>query len=65
MAVSSAPAAQTVAREGGFWHSRPIRKMRRNPLAITGFSLVVLFILTAILAPLIATPAKTACATLT
>ncbi|AFZ66575.1 ABC transporter permease [Deinococcus peraridilitoris] len=56
MAVSSAPAAQTVAREGGFWHSRPIRKMRRNPLAITGFSLVVLFILTAILAPLIATP---------
>lgn len=56
MAVSSVPAPREQVVKVGFWNSRPIRKLRRNPLAITGFVLVLLFTVMAVFAPLIATP---------
>lgn len=39
-----------------FWESPGIRKLRRNPLAITGLVITISFILIALFAPLIARP---------
>lgn len=39
-----------------FWTSPAMRKLRRNPLAITGLIITLLFALTAVFAPLIARP---------
>ncbi|UTA49956.1 hypothetical protein MSS93_09025 [Deinococcus radiodurans] len=50
---SGGPAA---APARGFWTSPALRKLRRNPLAVTGFVIVLLFGLMALLAPLIAKP---------
>jgi peptide/nickel transport system permease protein len=39
-----------------FWNSRVVRRFRRNKLAVAGLFMVIVFVLTAIFAPLIATP---------
>lgn len=39
-----------------FWKSRPVAKLRRNKLAVAGLIITLLFILTAIFAPLLAKP---------
>lgn len=39
------------------WHSPGLRKLRRNPLALSGLAIMVLFGLIAVFAPLIARPA--------
>ncbi|MCL4454130.1 MAG: ABC transporter permease [Deinococcus sp.] len=41
-----------------FWTSRPVRRFRRNKLAIVGLSLVTLFVLVAVFAPLLAPAPK-------
>lgn len=41
-----------------FWNSRAMRRFRRNRLAVFGLLLVVLFIFTAVFAPLLAPPPK-------
>ncbi|RJF71783.1 MULTISPECIES: ABC transporter permease [Deinococcus] len=43
-------------RWANFWHSPGIRKLRRNPLALSGLAIMLLFLLMAIFAPLIAKP---------
>lgn len=55
--VRKLPAAELeAAPKNTFWQSRPVRRFRRNPLAITGLVIVVLFVLVAIFAPLLAPP---------
>ena len=44
------------SRWQNFWRSAGIRKLRRNPLAVSGFVITVVFFLVAIFAPLIAKP---------
>lgn len=44
------------SRWENFWNSAGVRKLRRNPLAITGLVITLLFFLMAIFAPLIAKP---------
>lgn len=39
-----------------FWHGKPMRKIRRNKLAMAGFFITVLFALMGLFAPLIAAP---------
>lgn len=41
-----------------FWNSRPIRKIRRNKLAVTGLIITLLFVLMSIFAPFIAQPSE-------
>lgn len=43
-------------RWANFWHSPGIRKLRRNPLALTGLAITLVFVLVALFAPLIAKP---------
>lgn len=55
MTVSlSSPPARSRFQE--FWKSRPVAKLRRNKLAVTGLIVTLLFMLTAVFAPLIAKP---------
>jgi peptide/nickel transport system permease protein len=56
MTVSlTAPPARSRFQE--FWKSRPVAKLRRNKLAVTGLLITLLFMLTAVFAPLLAKPA--------
>lgn len=55
MTTISAP-AKAPSRFGNFWASRPVVKLRRNKLAVAGLIMTLLFMLTAIFAPLIAPP---------
>ena len=55
-APTTTPVAPAAAPARGFWTSPALRKLRRNPLAVTGFVIVLLFGLMALLAPLIAKP---------
>jgi peptide/nickel transport system permease protein len=43
-------------KNSSFWESRPVRRFRRNKLAITGLILALAFTIMAIFAPLFATP---------
>lgn len=55
--VTSTPATSGAAPQGrGFWTTPAMRKLRRNPLALSGLVIVLLFGLMALLAPLIARP---------
>ncbi|MEF2276669.1 ABC transporter permease [Deinococcus sp. YIM 134068] len=56
--VSTAPQPKAQARSRWqlFWTSPAVRKLRRNPLAITGLVITLLFCLLALFAPLIAKP---------
>jgi len=45
------------SRFQNFWTSRPVAKLRRNKLAVAGLLITLLFILTAVFAPLLARPA--------
>lgn len=57
MASSASAAVPTKVRNSQtFWTSPGMRKLRRNPLAVTGFVIVTLFFLMALFAPLIAKP---------
>jgi len=59
MSLSSSTSTTTIdtrPEKESFWQSRPIRKLRRNPLAVTGFILVLFFSVVAVFAPLIAPP---------
>lgn len=57
MTTASAPVTlQKRSRWSLFWTSPAVRKLRRNPLAITGLVIALLFTLTAVFAPLIAVP---------
>ncbi len=48
--------AREKSRFQSFWNSPGIRKLRRNPLALTGLAITLLFFLVALFAPLIAKP---------
>lgn len=55
----STSSVQTVApkkERTGWWHSKAMRRFRRNPLAIAGVLLLTLFLLVAIFAPQITAP---------
>jgi peptide/nickel transport system permease protein len=55
--VKELPASELeVKPRSSFWQSRPVRRFRRNPLAVTGLIIVLLFVLAAIFAPLLAPP---------
>ncbi|PYE54515.1 peptide/nickel transport system permease protein [Deinococcus yavapaiensis KR-236] len=57
MAMTTLPTArQPLEARESWWNSRPMRKLRRNPLGMTGFVFVAFFALVAVFAPLIATP---------
>ena len=50
----TAPKKKTRFQE--FWHGKPMRKLRRNKLAVAGLIITLLFGLIALFAPLIAPP---------
>lgn len=55
--ASPVPAsASTQEKVETFWTSRVVRRFRRNRLAVAGLFMVIAFVLTAIFAPLLATP---------
>lgn len=57
MTTANQPVSMPKAdRWANFWSSAGVRKLRRNPLALTGLAIMLLFVLTAIFAPLIAKP---------
>ncbi|MBZ9752627.1 ABC transporter permease subunit [Deinococcus sp. HMF7620] len=56
MTTVAAPKAQNRSGWQLFWTSPAVRKLRRNPLAITGLIITLLFGLIALFAPLIAVP---------
>lgn len=45
------PAGAARGSERGFWRSKAMKRFRRNPLAITGTVIVILYILIAVFAP--------------
>ena len=49
--LHAAPAMALRESERGFWRSKAMKRFRRNPLAITGMVLVILYILIAVFAP--------------
>ena len=56
--MTAIPTARvTPSRLQGLWKSRPVAKLRRNKLAVIGLFITLLFMLTAVFAPLIAKPA--------
>lgn len=56
MTTANAPLNVKRSRFQNFWTSPGIRKLRRNPLALTGLAIVLMFFLIALFAPLIAKP---------
>ena len=54
--TAPAPVTRERSRFQEFWRSRPLTKLRRNKLAILGLLITLLFMLTAVFAPLIARP---------
>lgn len=56
MTVAAAPKTRDRTRFQEFWTSPAVRKLRRNPLAITGLLITLIFGLVALFAPLIAKP---------
>ncbi|GGR97931.1 ABC transporter permease [Deinococcus sedimenti] len=56
MTVAASPKPQGRTRFQEFWTSPATRKLRRNPLAITGLIITILFGLVALFAPLLAKP---------
>lgn len=56
MATATLNPALNDARQDTWWHSRVVRRFRRNGLAVTGLFIVLIFALTAAFAPLLAPP---------
>lgn len=54
--ANSVPLAPKKSPWKDFWASAGVRKLRRNPLAVTGLVITLLFFLMALFAPLIAKP---------
>jgi peptide/nickel transport system permease protein len=53
---STSSSASNSSASRGRWNSRPVRRLRRNPIAIIGAGLVIAFLILAIFAPVFATP---------
>ena len=56
MTTVTAPLPTRKAHEDSIWNSRVVKSFRRNPLAIMGLVVCVVFIMVAIFAPLLAPP---------
>jgi peptide/nickel transport system permease protein len=56
MSVATLPSQTAQATNTAWWETRPMRRFRRNKLAVVGFFMALVFILMAIFAPLLATP---------
>jgi peptide/nickel transport system permease protein len=56
MTVVTLPTTNKQEKVSTFWESRPMRRFRRNKLAVVGLFIAFLFTLVAIFAPLLATP---------
>jgi peptide/nickel transport system permease protein len=54
--IASAPTVTSSTKQETWWDSRVMRRFRRNTLALVGLSIVVVFFLVAVFAPLLATP---------